>query len=104
MRGQGPREYAPGPQVRVPIVEGQLAGGLLYGKSGEVSTNRLEDREVAILSLRLLQICLVYINKFMIQEVLSTASWTDRLTEEDIRGLTSYSTGTSIPMAGSSWI
>lgn len=61
---------------------------IFYGKSGEIATNRLEDQEVAILSLHLLQICLVYVNTLMIQEVLSTASWFDRLTEEDMRGLT----------------
>jgi TnpA family transposase len=61
---------------------------IFYGKGGEISTNRLEDQEVAVLSLHLLQICLVYVNTLMIQEVLSTASWSERLTEEDMRGLT----------------
>jgi len=61
---------------------------IVYGKGGEISTNRLEDQEVAVLSLHLLQICVVYINTLMIQEVLSTASWSERLTEEDMRGLT----------------
>ncbi len=35
-----------------------------------------------------MQICLVYVNTLMIQEVLSDASWSERLTEEDMRGLT----------------
>jgi TnpA family transposase len=33
---------------------------IFYGKSGEIATNRLDDQEVAVLSLHLLQICLVY--------------------------------------------
>ena len=61
---------------------------IFFGKGGEIATNRLEDQEVAVLSLHLLQICLVYVNTLMIQEVLSTASWSERLTDEDMRGLT----------------
>lgn len=45
---------------------------IFYGKGGEVATNRLEDQELAILSLHLLQISLVYINTLMIQQVLSS--------------------------------
>ena len=41
-----------------------------------------------MLPLHLLQICLVYINTLMIQEVLSTTAWSERLTAEDMRGLT----------------
>jgi TnpA family transposase len=33
-----------------------------YGKGGEIATNNREEQEIAILSLHLLQICLVYIN------------------------------------------
>jgi hypothetical protein len=61
---------------------------IVCGKDGEISTNRLEDQEVAVLSLHLLQICIVYINTLMIQEVLSSVSWSGRLTEEYMRGLT----------------
>lgn len=61
---------------------------IFYGKGGEIATNRLEDQEVSVLSLHLLQICLVYINTLMIQEMLSTSKWSERLTEEDCRGLT----------------
>ena len=32
-----------------------------YGKGGEIAVNNREDQEIAILSLHLLQICLVYI-------------------------------------------
>ena len=61
---------------------------IFYGKGGEISTNRLDDQEVAVLSLHLLQLSLVYVNTLMIQEVLSSPAWSGRLTEEDARGLT----------------
>lgn len=61
---------------------------IFYGKGGEIATNRLEDQEVSVLSLHLLQICLVYVNTLMIQEVLSTTKWSERLIEVDLRGLT----------------
>lgn len=60
---------------------------IFYGKSGEISTNRLEDQEVAVLSLYLLQNCLVYINTLMIQSVLSEKKWMDMMTLEDLRTL-----------------
>lgn len=43
---------------------------VFYGKAGEISTNRLEEQEVAVLALHLLQMCLVYVNTLMIQRVL----------------------------------
>ena len=58
-------------------------GFIFYGKGGEISTNRLEDQEVAVLSLHLLQNCLVYINTLMIQSVLSEKQWQDMMTPED---------------------
>jgi hypothetical protein len=41
-----------------------------------------------VLSLHFLQLSLVYVNTLMIQEVLFTAEWSGRLTDEDTRGLT----------------
>ncbi|SCX57849.1 Tn3 transposase DDE domain-containing protein [Nitrosospira sp. Nsp1] len=38
------------------------------------SPNRLEDQELSVLSLHLLQLCLVYVNTLMIQRVLSEKS------------------------------
>ena len=35
---------------------------IFYGKGGEFASNRLESQELSVLSLHLLQICLVYIN------------------------------------------
>ena len=60
---------------------------IFYGKGGEIATNRLEDQELSVLSLHLLQICLVYVNTLMIQQVTSTKDWEHVLTVEDYRAL-----------------
>jgi TnpA family transposase len=62
---------------------------IFYGKSGEIATNRLDDQEIAVLSLHLLQACLVYINTLMLQQILSDPRWLDPMTAEDYRALTS---------------
>jgi TnpA family transposase len=61
---------------------------IFYGKSGEIATNRLEDQELAVLSLHLLQASLVYINTLMVQQVLTEPAWSARMTSEDYRALT----------------
>ncbi len=61
---------------------------IYYGRHGEVSTNDVDAQEIAVLSMHLLQSCLVYVNTLMVQEVLSEPKWYDRMTEEDWRGLT----------------
>ena len=61
---------------------------IFYGKGGEVASNRLEEQELSVLSLHLLQICLVYVNTLMIQSVLGDRAWTAALTREDLRALT----------------
>jgi TnpA family transposase len=63
-------------------------GFIFFGKGGEVATNRIEDQEISILSLHLLQICLVYVNTLMIQNVLSERKWMKKMMEEDFRALT----------------
>jgi TnpA family transposase len=60
---------------------------IFYGKGGEVATNRLEDQELSVLSLHLLQICLVYVNTLMIQDVLREPAWLSRMVWEDYRAL-----------------
>lgn len=60
---------------------------IFYGKGGEVATNRLEDQELSVLSLHLLQICLVYINTLMIQQVLSESQWMDLMMPRDLQAL-----------------
>jgi TnpA family transposase len=62
---------------------------ILFGKGGDIATNRREDQEVTMLALHLLQNALVYINTLMLQRVLSEAAWATRLTVEDLRALTS---------------
>jgi len=61
---------------------------ILYGKAGEISTNRREDQELTMLCLHLLQNSLVYINTLMLQSVLSHPQWEGKLTREDKRGIT----------------
>jgi TnpA family transposase len=61
---------------------------IFYGKGGEFATNQLENQELSVLSLHLLQICLVYINTLMIQRVLQQKHWSEKLTPEDQRALT----------------
>lgn len=89
-------EYLNSEPLRIEINEGlnvienwnSANGFIFYGKGGEISTNRIEDQEVAVLSLHLLQNCLVYINTLMIQQVLSQRKWYDMMTPEDFRALT----------------
>lgn len=61
---------------------------IFYGKGGEVASNRLDDQELSVLSLHLLQSCLVYLNTLMIQRVLEDPRWGKRMKSEDRRGLT----------------
>lgn len=61
---------------------------IFYGEHGEFTTNRVEDQELAVLSLHLLQACLVYVNTLFIQEVLAEPTWHARMMPDDWRGLT----------------
>ena len=63
-------------------------GFIFFGKGGEIASNRLEDQELAALSLHLLQNCLVYVNTLMLQRILSEPGWADRMAPEDWRALT----------------
>ncbi len=47
----------------------------------------MEDQELSVLSLHLLQICLVYVNTLMIQDVLREPVWLSRMEQEDYRAL-----------------
>ncbi len=53
--------------------------------SDEIGGNSYQ--ELAILSLHLLQISLVYINTLMIQEVLSQPQWMKLMKKQDLRAL-----------------
>ncbi|MEC4807326.1 MAG: Tn3 family transposase [Jaaginema sp. PMC 1079.18] len=61
---------------------------IFYGKGGEFASNRLESQELSVLSLHLLQICLVYVNTLMIQSVLSQKHWQEKLIATDLRAIT----------------
>lgn len=66
---------------------------IFYGKNSEIATNRLEDQEIAVLSLHLLQICLVYINTLMMQRILSEKDWLKLMHLDDLRALTPLTWG-----------
>jgi Tn3 transposase DDE domain len=61
---------------------------IFYGHSGDFATNRLDEQEVAALSLHLLQICLVYVNTLLIQRVLAEPRHFQQMRKEDLRALT----------------
>jgi TnpA family transposase len=89
-------QYLIDEEVRIEIHEGlnvveswnSANGFIFYGNRGEISSNDVDGQEVAMLSMHLLQACLVYINTLMVQEVLTEPKWYDRMTEADWRGLT----------------
>lgn len=88
-------EYLYSKSLRIEINEGlnvvenwnSANGFIFYGKSGEISTNNLEDQELSVLCLHLLQNCLVYINTLMFQEVLAKPHWKGLLEPNDYRAL-----------------
>lgn len=61
---------------------------IFYGKLGEISTNNKEHQELSVACLHLLQVSMVYINTLIIQEILSSPDWKNKLTDEDRRALT----------------
>ena len=65
-----------------------ITGFIFYGKNTEFTSNNLEEQELSILALQLLQVCLVYINTLMIQEILSEKNWFDLMDKNDFRALT----------------
>jgi len=60
---------------------------IFYGKKSVLSSNNLAAHEISLLSLHLLQSCLVYINTLMIQKILEGKAWRNKLTVEDKRAL-----------------
>jgi TnpA family transposase len=61
---------------------------IFFGRGGDFATNRKESQELTVLSLHLLQNCLVYINTLMIQQTLNDPEQMKYMTPEDLRGLT----------------
>ncbi len=72
---------------------------IFFGKGGDIATNRLDDQEVAALTLHLLQICLVYMNTLLIQDVLAEPAWGGRMQPDDSARSARCSSAISIPMA-----
>jgi TnpA family transposase len=66
---------------------------ILYGRGGEIATNRVDDQEATVLSLHLLQNCMVFINTLMIQRVLAEPIWVERMGPAERRGLTPLTWG-----------
>ena len=66
---------------------GGLREGLDLQRGGEVAANQLEDQEVSVLALHLLQMCLVYVNTLMLQQVLAEPAWWNLMCPEDLRAL-----------------
>ena len=60
---------------------------IFYGKKSILSSNDLTSQELSVLALHLLQASLIYINTLMIQKVLESQEWRNRLTAEDKRAL-----------------
>jgi TnpA family transposase len=60
----------------------------LYGRGGDMTTNRLKDQEMAMLALHLLQIARVYMNTLLVQQIFTDETWFERMTPEDFRALT----------------
>ncbi len=60
----------------------------IFGKHGELASNRKEGQELGMLCLHILQSALGYINALMIQDTLALPEWQDVLTDADRRGLT----------------
>ena len=60
---------------------------IFYGRSSEFSSNQRSEQVLSMLSLHLLQVCLVYVNTLMLQSVLSESHWSSQMTTEDKRAL-----------------
>ena len=61
---------------------------VFFARRGDLTSNRREDHEISMLSLHLLQNCMVYINTLMMQHVLRRPHWEGRLTPVDLRAIT----------------
>ena len=61
---------------------------IFYGQRVEMATNKPSEQLLAVLSLHLLQVCLIYINTLMLQQVLTSPSWRIQLSDNDRRALT----------------
>jgi TnpA family transposase len=65
-----------------------LMGFIFHGKQGQIASNDREDQELSILALHLIQVCIVYMNTLIIQEILSDPLLSYTMMDEDLRALT----------------
>ena len=61
---------------------------ICYGQRGEFTTNSREEQEVRVLSLQLLQNCLMLINTILVERTVEQQKLWPQLKREDFRGLT----------------
>jgi TnpA family transposase len=61
---------------------------VFFARKGEMVSNSHEDHEISMLSLHLIQNCMVYINTLMIQRIMAQAHWHGKLTPRDYAALT----------------
>ena len=61
---------------------------IFFARGSEISSNQLANQEISVLALHLLQVCLVYVNTLMIQQILSEKNWLSCMEKEDFRALT----------------
>ena len=61
---------------------------VFFARRGEMASNRREDHEISMLSLHLIQNCMVYINTLMIQKILARPRWQQAMTPRDYAALT----------------
>ncbi len=60
---------------------------ILYDRGGEIATGRIEDQEATMLSLHLLQNCMICVNMLMIQRVLGEPICAERIGSDERRGM-----------------
>jgi hypothetical protein len=60
---------------------------IFYGKDGDLTGPDREHAEASMLALHLLQSALVHVNTLLLQKVLETAAFHDRMGADERRGL-----------------
>jgi len=61
---------------------------IFYGRRGRFETNNPQDMEISMLSLHLLQNCLILINTLLLEQTIERQNMLEQLSPEDMRALT----------------